>query len=43
MRKSEPDSKHFVKFGESLENEIFPVKIYKNHKKNVQIIYCVVS
>ena len=40
MRKSEPDSKCF---GESRENEAFPVKIYKNHLKTVQIIYCVVS
>ena len=26
-----------------VEIYVFPVKIYKNHKKNVQIIYCVVS
>ena len=30
MRKSEPDSKHF---GESLENEPFLIKIYKNVSK----------
>ena len=30
MRKSEPDSKYFVK---SHGNEAFPVKINKNHKK----------
>ena len=40
MRKTEPDSKYF---GESLENEVIPVKIYKNHPKTMQIIYCVVS
>ena len=26
-----------------VEIYVFPVKIYKNHNKNVQIIYCVVS
>ena len=30
MRKSEPDSKYFVK---SLENEVLPVKINENHRK----------
>ena len=30
MRKSEPDSKYF---GKSSENEVFPVKNYKNHPK----------
>ena len=40
MRKSEPDSKYF---GESLESEVVAVKMYKNHKKTVQIIYCVIS
>ena len=40
MRKSEPDSKYF---GKSLENEVFTVKIKKNHPKTVQTIYCVVS
>ena len=30
MRKSESDSKYFVK---SLENEVLPVKINKNHRK----------
>ena len=30
MRKSEPDSKYFVK---SLENEVLPVKINKNRRK----------
>ena len=40
MRKTEPDSKYF---GESLEKEVFPEKINKNHPKTMQIIYCVVS
>ena len=30
MRKSEPDSKYFVK---SLENEVLPVKINENRRK----------
>ena len=40
MRKDEPDSKYF---GETLENEVFLVKTFKNHPKTVQIIYCGVS
>ena len=40
MRKSEPDS---IFFGESSENEVFPVKTDKNHPKTMQFIYCVVS
>ena len=40
MRKSEPDSKYF---GESPENDVFPVKSYKNHPKTIHIIYCVIS
>ena len=30
MRKSEPDTKYFVK---SLENEVLPIKINENHRK----------
>ena len=30
MRKSEPDSKYFVK---SIDNEVLPVKINENHRK----------
>ena len=32
----------FKIFGESRETEAFPIKTCKNHKKTVQIIYCVV-
>ena len=37
MRKSEPDSKYF---GESSENEVFPVKTYKNHPKTANCLLC---